>query len=81
MVFSSCGYDRRRLLWLETTLHPTAEWIARQLTEACGWDEAPRYLLRDRDRCCGELFVFVPWASVIDPHLRGRLGKMDMRSG
>ena len=29
-----------------TTTHPTAEWIARQLTEACGWDEAPRYLIR-----------------------------------
>ena len=50
-------HDRRRLLWLETTTHPTAEWIARQLTEACGWDEAPRYLIRDRDRCYGEVFV------------------------
>jgi transposase InsO family protein len=50
-------YDRRRLLWLETTTHPTAEWIARQLTEACGWDEAPRYLIRDRDRSYGEVFV------------------------
>jgi hypothetical protein len=50
--------DRRRLLWLETTTHPpTAEWIARQLTEACGWDEAPRYLIRDRDRSYGEVFV------------------------
>ena len=27
---------------------PTAEWIARQLTEACGWDEALRYLIRGR---------------------------------
>ena len=50
-------HDRRRLLWLETTTHPTAEWIARQLTEACGWDEAPRYLIRDRDRSYGEVFV------------------------
>ncbi|MFZ1882259.1 MAG: integrase core domain-containing protein [Rhodoplanes sp.] len=50
-------HDRRRLLWLETTTHPNAEWIARQLTEACGWDEAPRYLIRDRDRSYGEVFV------------------------
>jgi transposase InsO family protein len=50
-------HDRRRLLWLGATAHPTAEWIARQLTESCGWDEAPRYLIRDRDRCYGELFV------------------------
>ncbi len=28
-----------------------------QLTEACGWDEAPRYLVRDRDRSYGEVFV------------------------
>ena len=50
-------HDRRGFLWLETTTHPTAEWIARQLTEACGWDEASRYLIRDRDRSYGEVFV------------------------
>ena len=50
-------HDRRRLLWLGATTHPTAEWIARQLTEACGWDEAPRYLIRDRDRSYSEVFV------------------------
>ena len=50
-------YERRRLLWLETTTHPTAEWIAQQLTESCGWGEAPRYLIRDRDRCFDEVFV------------------------
>ena len=50
-------HDRRRLLWLGATAHPTAEWITRQLTEACGWDEAPRYLVRDLDRAYGELFV------------------------
>jgi hypothetical protein len=30
-------------------MHPTAEWIARQLVEACGWDRTPRYLVHDRD--------------------------------
>ena len=50
-------HDRRRLLWLGATAHPTVEWITRQLTEACGWDKAPRYLVRDRDRAYGELFV------------------------
>jgi hypothetical protein len=33
--------DRRRLLWIDVTAHPTAEWIARQVTEAIGWQDAP----------------------------------------
>ena len=28
--------SRRELLWLGVTAHPNAEWLARQLTEACG---------------------------------------------
>lgn len=35
---------------------PTAAWTARQLQEACGLDETPRYLLRDRDAIYGEDF-------------------------
>ncbi|WP_244430777.1 integrase core domain-containing protein [Methylocystis sp. ATCC 49242] len=49
-------HGRRRLLWLGVTAHPTAEWLARQLTEACGWDPAPQYLIRDRDGAYGEIF-------------------------
>ena len=48
-------HSRRKLLWLGVTAHPSAEWIARQLTEACGWHQAPRYILRDRDRVYGDL--------------------------
>ncbi len=40
---------RRDLIWFNVTPHPTAEWIARQITEAFPWAEAPRYLIRDRD--------------------------------
>ena len=36
---------------------PTAEWIANQVTEACGWEQAPRYLIRDRDGAYGEVFI------------------------
>ena len=35
--------DRRGLVWINVTTNPTAEWIARQLTEAFPWDEAPHY--------------------------------------
>jgi len=45
--------DRRGIVWINVTTNPTAEWIARQLTEAFPWDEAPRYLVRDRDRIYG----------------------------
>ena len=47
--------DRRHLVWTNVTANPTAEWIARQITEAFPWDEAPRYLIRDRDRAFGAL--------------------------
>ncbi len=50
-------HGRRRILWLGVTAHPTAEWIAHQLTEACGWEAAPRYIIRDRDRVYGEIFI------------------------
>jgi transposase InsO family protein len=45
--------DRRDLVWINVTTNPTAEWIARQITEAFPWDDAPKYLIRDRDRIYG----------------------------
>jgi hypothetical protein len=45
--------DRRDLVWINVTTNPTAEWIARQITEAFPWDDAPRYMIRDRDRIYG----------------------------
>jgi len=47
-------HDRRKILWLGVTAHPTAEWIAQQVTGAIGWEKPPQYLLRDRDRVLGE---------------------------
>jgi transposase InsO family protein len=44
---------RRDLVWINVTTSPTAEWVARQITEAFPWDEAPRYMIRDRDRIYG----------------------------
>jgi transposase InsO family protein len=47
--------DRRELVWIGVTTSPTAEWIARQITEAFPWDSAPHYLVRDRDRVFGSI--------------------------
>jgi hypothetical protein len=44
---------RRELVWINVTANPTAEWVARQITEAFPWDEVPRHLIRDRDRVYG----------------------------
>jgi transposase InsO family protein len=51
------GQGRRQILWVGATARPTAEWIANQLTEACGWEQIPRYLIRDRDGAYGEIFA------------------------
>jgi transposase InsO family protein len=54
-VFIIVRLDRRDLVWINVTTSPTAEWIARQLTEAFPWDGAPRYLIRDRDQIYGAI--------------------------
>ncbi len=45
--------DRRDLVWINVTTNPTAEWVARQITEAFPWDGTPGYMIRDRDRIYG----------------------------
>jgi transposase InsO family protein len=54
-AFVMVRLDRRALIWINVTRHPTAEWIARQITEAFPWNEVPRYLIRDRDRIFGAI--------------------------
>jgi transposase InsO family protein len=49
------AHRRRRLVHYAVTTHPTDEWIARQILEAFPWDEAPAYLVRDRDAAYGEV--------------------------
>ena len=55
-AFLVLGHDWRQLLWFELTRHPTAEWLARQITEAFPWGLAPSYLVRDNDRAYGHVF-------------------------
>jgi transposase InsO family protein len=47
--------DRRDLVWINVTANPTAEWVARQITEAFPWDEGLRHLIRDRDKIYGSV--------------------------
>ena len=50
------AHERRRVVYVNITEHPTAQWTAQQVVEAFPWDEAPRSLLRDRDRIYGASF-------------------------
>jgi len=50
-------HERREIVHLAVTANPTAAWTARQVIEAFPWDEASRYLLRDRDGIYGEEFT------------------------
>jgi len=50
------SHHRRRILHLNTTAHPTAEWAAQQMVEAFPDDTAPRWIHRDRDRIYGAAF-------------------------
>jgi hypothetical protein len=50
------AHERRRIVHINVTEHPTAAWTAQQVVEACPWEESPRYLLRDRDSIYGPSF-------------------------
>jgi transposase InsO family protein len=55
-VFVVLRHDRREILHLNVTDHPTAVWSLRQLIQAFPEDTAPSYLLRDRDGIYGQEF-------------------------
>jgi hypothetical protein len=82
-AFLVLQHRRRVILWIGVTAHPSAEWIARQLTEAYAWAQAPQYIIRDRDGIYGDLLirVFVRWASGIGRPHGDHHGKMDIPRG
>jgi transposase InsO family protein len=55
-AFLVLSHERRHLQWFAVTRNPTAEWLARQITEAFPWHSAPKYLIRDNDRAFGVAF-------------------------
>jgi transposase InsO family protein len=56
-AFVVLRHDRRELLHVSVTDHPSAVWTARQMIEAFPEETAPMYLLRDRDAIYGEAFT------------------------
>jgi hypothetical protein len=74
---------RRELVWINVTAHPTAEWIAQQITEAFPWNEAPRYLIRDRDGVYGAAVTrrLRAMAFATSPFQQARLGRTASRKG
>jgi putative transposase len=56
-VFVVLSHARGRVVHFHVTEHPTQEWTKQQLREAFSWDQAPRYLLRDRDAIYGSEFA------------------------
>ncbi|MGB2986791.1 MAG: integrase core domain-containing protein [Phycisphaerae bacterium] len=55
-AFVVLRHDRRHVVHFSVTAHPTAEWTAQQIVEAFPFDEAPRFLIRDRDSIYDEFF-------------------------
>jgi transposase InsO family protein len=51
------AHQRRRVVRVAVTAHPTAAWTAQQLRQAFPEDLAPRYLIRDRDSVFAEIAV------------------------
>jgi len=55
-VFVVLGLERRRLLHVNASAHPTAAWTSQQMVEALPEEAALRYLIRDRDSIYGAEF-------------------------
>lgn len=55
-VFIALRHDRRRIVHVNVTKHPTSCWTAQQMIEAFPFDSAPGYVIRDRDRIYGSTF-------------------------
>jgi len=56
-VFVVLSHERRRVVHFGVTEHPTQEWTMQQMRESFPWEEAPRYVLRDRDAIYGRDFA------------------------
>jgi putative transposase len=65
--FFVIGHDRRRVLHLSVTKHPTSMWVVQQLRQAFPFDKAPRFLIFDRDAKYGLEVPIAVRSMKIDP--------------
>ena len=82
------GHDRRHVVHFNVTSSPTAQWTAQQIVEAFPFEEAPRFLLRDRDGIYGQDFrdrvenmgveevLIAPRAPWQNPHVERLIGSI-----
>ena len=56
-VFIVLRHDRRRVVHFNVTTNPYAEWTAQQIINAFPYEEAPRFLIRDRDDIYNSYFT------------------------
>ena len=56
-VFIVLRHDRRQVVHFNVTTNPYAEWTAQQIINAFPYEEAPRFLIRDRDGIYGDYFT------------------------
>jgi hypothetical protein len=69
-VFFFIEHDRPKLMHVNVTANPTADWVWRQLIEATPWARQPLYLIRDRDASFGKGFIARARAIGIETVLR-----------
>jgi putative transposase len=56
-VFIVLRHDRRQVVHFNVTTNPYAQWTAQQIINAFPYEEAPRFLIRDRDDIYGDYFT------------------------
>ena len=56
-VFIVLRHDRREVVHFNVTTNPHSEWAGQQIVNAFPYEDAPRFLIRDRDGIYGDYFI------------------------
>jgi len=74
------AHDRRRIVQVAVTAHPTSTWTAQHLREAFPWDQAPRFLRHNRDHAFDGVTAAAMGMDAYSRH-RDHPGSMPMSNG